>query len=132
MTLLVMTFLMVFGIKAQEWNPFYEGQGIAIGYRAVEMNDDQNGIHHVRLVFRYENKTDHDIQLSFNRSVTYSDNEIPLVQENRFQVSIPAHSSVAYDSEKLYDKTFFIFAQDKDKLIKRSLVSFDIKNIQTD
>lgn len=129
LTFLLFTTLFAFSSKAQEWQTYYDEGGIAIQYQLTEINDPQLGIHHARIVFRYENKTNQAVQLSFNRMITYSDSETAKPQEKTFTVSIPANSSIEYNSSNSKDKTFYLFAQDKKNTIKRSLVSFDIKNV---
>lgn len=128
-TFLFFATLLAFSTKAQEWQTYYEGQGITIQFRVAEINDAQLGIHHSRIVFRYENKTNKEVQLNFNRLITYSDSETAKPQEKGFTVSIPANSSMEYNDGNSNDKTFYLFAQDKKKTIKRSLVNFDIKDI---
>lgn len=129
LTFLLFTTLFAFSSKAQEWQTYYDEGGIAIQYQLTEIDDPQLGIHHARIVFRYENKTNQAVQLSFNRMITYSDSETAKPQEKTFTVSIPANSSIEYNSSNSKDKTFYLFAQDKKNTIKRSLVSFDIKNV---
>lgn len=129
-TFLLFAILFASGSKAQEWQTFYEGQEITIQYRPIEINDPQLGIHHTRIVFRYENKTSNPIQVDFNRTITYSDSEADKPQEKTYTVSIPANSSIEYNTSNTNDKTFYLFAQDKKNTIKRSLISFDIKDIK--
>ncbi|MNJ83966.1 hypothetical protein D3C87_13990 [compost metagenome] len=129
LTFLFFATLFAFSSKAQEWQTYYDEGGIAIQYQLTEIDDPQLGIHHARIVFRYENKTNQAVQLSFNRMITYSDSETAKPQEKTFTVSIPANSSIEYNSSNSKDKTFYLFAQDKKNTIKRSLVSFDIKNV---
>ncbi|WP_343606675.1 hypothetical protein [Fluviicola sp.] len=121
--------LFAFHSKAQEWQTYYEEAGVVIQYQLTEINDPQQGIHHARIVFRYENQTNREVQLSFNRLVTYSDSETAKPQEKEFKVVIPANSSVGYNTSTTSDKTFYLFAQDKKNTIKRSLVSFDLRNV---
>lgn len=128
-TFLFFAILFATGAKAQEWQTFYEGQGISIQYKPVEINDPQAGIHHARIVFRYENTTNQEIKLNFNRLITYTDSEAAKPQEKGFSVSIPANSSVEYNTANANDKTYYLFAQDKKNTIKRSLISFDIKDV---
>ncbi|MNK05416.1 hypothetical protein D3C87_232980 [compost metagenome] len=128
-TLLLFASILAFSSKAQEWQTYYEDPGIAIQFRQVEINDAQLGIHHVRVAFRYENKTDHAIQLHFNRMITYSGDETAMQQEKTYSVSIPANSSTEYNETNSNDKTFYLFAQDKKRTIKRSLINFDIKDV---
>lgn len=128
-TFLFFAILFASGSKAQEWQTYYEGQGITIQYKPTEINDPQAGIHHTRIVFRYENSTNSEIQLTFKRLITYSGSETARPQENGFSVSIPANSSVEYNEANAHDKTFYLFAQDKKNTIKRSLINFDIKDV---
>lgn len=128
-TFLFIATLFAFHSKAQEWQTSYEENGIAIQYQLTEVNDPQQGIHHARIIFRYENKTNRTVQLNFNRLITYTGSETAKPQENNFTVSIPANSSVEYNASNSKDKTFYLFAQDKKNTIKRSLINFDIKNV---
>lgn len=128
-TFLFIATLFAFQSKAQEWQTSYEENGITIQYQLTEVNDPQQGIHHARIIFRYENKTNRTVQLNFNRLITYTGSETAKPQENNFTVSIPANSSVEYNASNSKDKTFYLFAQDKKNTIKRSLINFDIKNV---
>lgn len=128
-TFLFFALLFAANSTAQEWQTYYEGQGVTIQYRPVEINDPQLGIHHARIAFRYENKTNNGIQLNFNRLITYSDSETAKPQEKGFSISIPANSSIEYNQANSTDKTFYLFAQDKKNTIKRSLINFDIKDV---
>ena len=115
--------------RAQEWQTYYESQGVAIQYRPVETNDPQLGIHHARIVFRYENNTNQEVLVNFKRVITYSDSETAKPQEKEFSISIPPNSSVEYNQTNSTDITFYLFAQDKKNTIKRSLINFDIKDV---
>lgn len=128
-TFLFFAILFASNSKAQEWQTYYEGEGVVIQYRPAEINDTQLGINHTRIIFRYENKTNNSVQLNFKRLITYSDNETAKPQEKEFSVSIPANSSVEYNQSNSTDKTFYLFVQDKKNTIKRSLINFDIKDI---
>ncbi len=128
-TFLFFTLLFASSSKAQEWQTYYEDQGVTIQYKPAEINDPQLGIHHARIVFRYENKTNNEVQLNFNRLITYSDSEMAKPQEKGFSVSIPANSTIEYNQANANDKTFYLFAQDKKNTIKRSLINFDIKDV---
>ena len=129
-TLLFFAILFASNAKAQEWQTYYEGQGITIQYRPAEIDDAQLGINHKRIVFRYENKTNQEVQLNFSRLITYSDSEIAAKpQEKRYSVSLSANSSIEYNQANSMDKTFYLFAQDKKNTIKRSLINFDIKDV---
>lgn len=128
-TFLFFAVLFATNVTAQEWQTYSESQGITIQYRPAEINDPQSGIHHTRIVFRYENKTGNAIQLNFRRLTTYSGDEAAKPQEKEFTVSIPANSSVEYNEANAHDKTFYLFAQDKKNTIKRSLINFDIRDV---
>jgi hypothetical protein len=128
-TFLIFAIFFAFTTKAQEWQTYYEDQGVTIQYRLVEIDDPQLGIHHARIVFHYENKTSNEIQLNFIRTISYTDSETAKPQEKVFSVSIPANSSIEYNQANSMDKTYYLFAQDKKNRIKKSLISFDIKEI---
>jgi hypothetical protein len=115
--------------KAQEWQTSYEEQGIIIQYRHAEIDDAQLGIHHARIVFRYENKTSSEVHLNFNRTIIYSGDQEEKPQEKGFNVTIPANSSIEYNEANRMDKTYYLFEKDLKRTIKRSLVNFDIKDV---
>lgn len=129
LTLLFFAILFAFSSKAQEWQTYYEEQGISIQYRLLEIDDAQLGIHHERIVFRYENTTNTEVHLSFNRTMVYSDNQTAKPQEKTFSITIPANSSIEYNSSNSKDKTYYIFSKDLKNTIKQSLVKFDLKDI---
>ena len=128
-TFLFFAILFASNSKAQEWQTYYESQGIVIQYKPVEINDPQLGIHHTRVVIRYENNTNNLVQLDFNRLITYSGDETPKPQEKRYSISIPANSSLEYNQANSNDKTFYLFKQDKKNTIKRTLIAFDIQDV---
>lgn len=133
-TILFLLFVSLFGssIRAQEWQTYTQTDAVVIQYKVIEVNDVQNGMHHKRVVFRYENLTSVAVQLTFNRSVIYSDSEESKPQEKTYAVAIPANSFVEYNELNATDKTYYLFSQDIKKSIKTSLVNFELKNVLVD
>ncbi|MFA5574840.1 MAG: hypothetical protein WC994_07280 [Brumimicrobium sp.] len=88
-------------------------------------------INHQRIIFKYENLTDNEITLHFNRDLTYKNangiNEIR--QDEDFKVTIPANSTVEYQETYFRNKTFYVFKKDNNGYIKSQLLNFDFINI---
>lgn len=129
-TLSTSLFLSVFCFSSfcQDWQIVETNEQFSISVADTEHKSPSDGIHHQRLIFKYENHTSAPIELQFNRQVKYAD--AVTTQEQDFVVTIPVEGTVQYDASKLYDKTYYIFKKDHDNIIKRSLQDFQIINLR--
>lgn len=128
-TTLCAVFLHIF-LFSQEWSTFKSDENFSIEYSKVDFESKSDGINHQRIIFQYKNLTNSDFTLTFNRSVSYGQIGNLTPQEKAYTVTIPASSSVGYNDNNSTDKTYYIFSKDLKGTIKRSLVDFEITNIQ--
>lgn len=128
--LLTSIFLSFFSLGAfsQDWNVVEQNEQYSIYVAEIDYNSPSDGIHHQRLIFRYQNHTMKSIQLSFNREVKYDGQYIK--QDRNFVVELSADSYVQYDESKAYDKLYYIFKKDQQGFIKQSLEDFKITNLR--
>lgn len=113
---------------SQEWKTIESNDLISVHAAEMEHKSPSDGIHHQRLVFRYENHTSDPVELRFNREVQYDNTT--LKQEQDFVITIPGNGSLQYDAAKQYDKTYYIFKKDHEGVIKRSLQDYKITNLR--
>lgn len=128
-TTLCAVFLHVF-LFSQEWTTFKSDENFSIEYSKFDYESKSDGINHQRIVFQYKNLTNSDLMLTFNRSVSYEKNGSLAPQEKTYSIKIPANSIISYNEDNSRNKAFYIFSKDLKGTIKRSLVNFEITNIQ--
>lgn len=128
----LLTFLSVsvfyIGGFCQDWQAIEKNDQFSVSASEIEYKSPSDGVHHQRIVFRYENHTSHPLELSFNREVTYGD--AVTNDEQNFVVNIPARGIVEYDKSKTHDKTYYIFKKDYENFIKQSLKDYRIINLR--
>lgn len=115
-------------VFSQEWTSLQSDENLSINFSKINYESKSDGINHERIVFQYQNLTNSDLTISFQRSVSY-DGKTQL-QEKTFQITIPANGSIEYNEANAKDKTFYVFAKDLKGTIKRSLSNFEFTNIQ--
>lgn len=117
-----------FGSIAQDWKYLEFNEIFGISVAETNFEDKSSGISHTRLIFKYENFTDGELKLTFNREIAYGVDFIN--QEQDFKVSIPAKSSIEYNDQNVNDKTYYLFVLDKNGHIKSKLRDFKITNLK--
>lgn len=125
---IVIVFLGYLGYTQENWTIVEENEQFSISAKEIEYKNASDGIHHRRIVFRYENHTAHSIVLHFNREVTYDGHS--KLQEQDFVVSLSASGIMEYDESKKYDKTYYLFKKDNNNTIKKSLDHFKIIHLR--
>lgn len=118
-----------FSSFSQNWTAIESNDQYSLLVSEIDYKSLSDGIHHQRIVFKYENHSNSPIELSFNREVQYDENLVP--QEQNFVVSIPANGVAEYSDATKYDKTYYIFKKDHKGTIKKSLKDFKITNLRT-
>ncbi len=117
-------------VISQEWTTFQTNEYISIEYARIDHVSKSDGIHHQRIIFKYTNLTDSDLELSFQRLLTYNAKNGELLQEKTYSVSLPAQGSVQYNQTNSTDKTFYIFYKDLGGTIKSNLANFEIVHLE--
>jgi hypothetical protein len=85
---------------------------------------------HERVVFRYTNLSNQNINYSFNRNLVYNGVCYGCDKvEKKFTVQLKA-KEVKEFSEIYKDKTFYVFSKDLKGTIKKTLDSFQLTNIE--
>lgn len=129
---LLLLIAVLFHISAwsQDWMESYSDQNISIEYTKVDYIKPSDGIEHSRIIFRYINKTNDAVTVAFGRKVSYDLMEMDDSPEREYQVTIPANSALEYGPEHAYDKTFYLFNNDKKGTIKKRLSGFEIVKVE--
>ena len=130
LTTTIMALVLCFSGFCQDWTALESNETFSIYFAKVEHDSPSDGIRHERIVFRYENQTNQELVLRFNRELIYAPNAETIVQEQDFEVVIPANTSLSYDASQSYDKTYYVFSKDLKGTIKRSLMDFKLTNLQ--
>ena len=115
---------------SQNWIDSYNDESVSIQYTKINYESVSDGIHHERIIFKYVNHTDEDIQLSFDRKVSYNLAKLSDSPERTFEVLIPANTTMTYGDDKKYDKTYYIFSSDHKGTIKQKLSGFEVINVE--
>lgn len=113
---------------SQEWNTYFSDNNLEIQFALFHYEDVSHGKDHQRVIFKYVNLTNHEVNVEFDRKVSYDGQELGDSPERHFNVTIPANGSVQYDNTHK-SKTYYLFSKDNNGMIKRSLSSFDFDNI---
>jgi len=115
-------------VFSQEWTTLQSDEKLSINFSKINYESKSDGINHERIVFQYQNLTNSDLTVTFQRSVSYGADQS--LQEKTYQITIPANGSIEYNESNAKDKTFYVFAKDLKGTIKRSLSNFEFTNIQ--
>lgn len=113
-----------------EWKIEYVDKDVKIESSKLIVVDKANGTNLERIVFRYTNLTSQKFTLSFARTVYYNakcygcDN-----QEKRFEILLNPLEIKSYDN-LTKDKLYFIFSKDLNKIIEKTLDSYQILKIE--
>ncbi|MFA5670598.1 MAG: hypothetical protein WC967_15275 [Balneolaceae bacterium] len=128
---ILFSLLFIGNTLSQTWEVATATDNYVIYKSEINYLNKVDDINHQRIIFKYENLTNNEITLHFNRDLTYKNangiNEIR--QDEDFKVTISANSSIEYDSKKIKDKTFYVFKKDNNGYIKSQLLNFDFINI---
>lgn len=108
LTLLTML-LVVFAYATNEWKSYYSDNSVQIFYRYTDCHDDTNGIHQQKVVFRFVNLTNKNIEVSFAKQLVYS-NQTASGADKPFSLSLlPKQTVEGTCNEK--NKTLFSYAK---------------------
>jgi hypothetical protein len=110
-------------LKTENGVTIYVGEGT---YKV-----SSNNTSHSRYFLKYENTTNQEVTISFNKEMHYretcygcdSNN-----QEQQFSIVIPVNTTYSFD-ENHNDKRYYIFRKDNNGWITKELTDFSIKNI---
>jgi hypothetical protein len=113
-----------------DWKVEYKDAQIQIESKIITYESLKDGMKHDRVVFRYTNLSNQNINILFNRNLVYNGvcygcNKV----EKKFSVQLKA-KEVKEFSELNKDKTFYVFAKDLKGTIKKTLDSFQLTNIE--
>lgn len=127
---LLTTIFTSFGFSQQlKWKVVTATPSYSISVAEMHYQNRKNDIDHQRLIFKYENKTDAPLELSFRRKVNY--NGKTALQDRTFDIQLPAHSSKEYAASEKHDKLYFIYKKDNKGFISQTLTNFTIIQIKT-
>lgn len=118
-------------VNAQNWKSYYEDSQILIEIGQIDHDSPSDGIKHERLVFKYTNKTDQEITLSFQRKLAYNGQQLAEARDRSYSLLIEPKSSRSYE-ENNRDKAFYIFYRDLKGTIKKVLSNYELSNIKTE
>jgi hypothetical protein len=113
----------------QQWQSIKSDGKIDIQFAVYHHQDVKYGKDHQRIIFKYENSSNEDLTINFDRIIAYDGQELSISPERNFTLTIPAHSELEFSDENK-SKLFYIFSKDNNGMIKRSLTSFDVINLK--
>lgn len=113
-----------------DWKVEYKDSQIQVESKTIIYDSEKEGMKHERVVFRYTNLSDQNINYSFNRNLVYNGVCYGCDKvEKKFTIQLKA-KEVKEFSEIYKDKTFYVFSKDLKGTIKKTLDSFQLTNIE--
>jgi hypothetical protein len=119
-------------VSVNNLNQLLEKEGVKIFVGEGVFEEASNNTSHARYFFTFQNTTDKDLMLKFNKELYYdgicqncgSDSD-----EQHYSVMLKANSTASYE-ENPRDKTYSIFIKDNHGWIKKQLTDFKFINVQ--
>ncbi|MCD6067257.1 MAG: hypothetical protein K0S33_2083 [Bacteroidetes bacterium] len=113
------------------WKTEYENTQVLIESSRIVYTSPGNTTNHERVVFRYTNRTNGNLKLSFGRKMMYNGVCYGCDKtDKKFTIVLSAQQSKEFSTENK-DKTFYIFSKDLKNTITKTLDSFELTNIET-
>ena len=130
--LLLAMLLSVKGLYSQSnnWEIVYQSSALNIYSNYTECHDVANGIHKEKVLLKFENLTNQDLELSYSREMWYDDRCLGCEEnasEYTYTINLSPYESKAGDCATK-DKTWYIFS----KFLNRKtaeLSRFEIKDV---
>lgn len=114
-------------VYSQDWQTYLENESFTVYFSEFEFKNDQDGRHHKRIIFKFENHTESEVTLEFDRFTSYAESEPINKSEGDYQLSIPANSAVSYFGNE-NSKLFYVFVRDLNGTIAKQLKDFQLTN----
>jgi hypothetical protein len=109
---------------ANDWQVYLANEKVKIFYKYADCHDEANGLHQEKVLFKYENLTDKNLSLNFNRVPVYSKSSRPADVFN-YTLQLAAKQSVSADCATK-DKSLIAFSKHLEKPDARQLQSFTL------
>ncbi len=115
-------------LKAEQPKEAFNNEQLSITYANSDCHDNPNGIHQVKILLTFQNKSNQTIEVKFNRSVWYNDvlakNEGDAAQ---FTVVLKPNEQLAGECNTK-NKALYVFSKHLD-LKGRQLTKFALNNV---
>lgn len=105
---LLAVFMALFAHATDDWKSYYSDNSLNIFYRYTDCHDDANGIHQQKVVFRFVNLTNKNIEVSFAKQLIY--HQATNGADKTFSLSLPPNQSVEGSCNEK-DKALFSFVK---------------------
>ena len=115
---------------SQDWIESFKDESVSIEISKITHESPSDGISHERLIFKYVNLTENNLEINYSRKVAYDGQDLPNSQEREFQITVPSHGFIEYDDSKNHNKLFYQFISDNKGTISKKLTGFEITNIE--
>lgn len=113
-----------------EWKTEYKDASVLIESKIIIHESASDGTKHERVVFRYTNLSDQNINISFNRNLIYNGVCYGCDKvDKKFVVQLKAKEVKEFSSVNK-DKSFYVFSKDLKGTITKTLDSFQLTNIE--
>ncbi len=118
-----------FTLFSQEykWASYKTLEDVNIYYSKIECHDYHNGIHKELIIFKFENKTDKNLEISWDFSLEYSNAKNEYSSEQHRDLILKKASTIYSDCYNYREYSIFSrFLNYKDK---SELIDFELSNI---
>ena len=112
---------------ANDWQVYLANEKVKIFYKYADCHDETNGLHQDKVLFKYENLTDKNLSLNFNRVPVYSKSNRPADVFN-YTLQLAAKQIISADCATK-DKSLIAFSKHLEKPDARQLQSFTLSII---
>jgi hypothetical protein len=106
----------------------YQDSSLVISLVKVNYQSALEGIHHERIYYSYENRTDRQLTVSFRRQLNFSHSQNSNQDLNEVSLVLAPFEKKDSDSNPR-NKVFYTFSKDYKNTIKKHLESIVVSNI---
>ena len=131
-TLIISFFLLSNSHQLDEWNNYYQSDEFIISSKSFQCIDEINGTDHNYILFRFENKTDEEITISYKQELWY-DNQCANCESSSAEhiKTITLRPKEIIEGDCTSKSNLKIFQNMPSGLTKRALTKFELKDIHS-
>lgn len=124
---LVAAFHSAFAQEAATWSTYFESEEVKISVRTSDCYYPEKGINNRYLLFKIENLSPEPVTISYDINRSYNGKQL-VPDNNGFEFSIPAQSSVESDCSDLKDG-LHLFSKMLNASANSTLSGFELSNM---
>lgn len=110
------------------WTTYFKNEQIEILYRYSDCHDNANGIHQQKVLLKFINLQNKNVEVSFSKELTLSNRKTNNGEGKLLSVMLHAHEQKEGTCNEKKDNALFLFSKQLN-FSSTELKKFDLKNI---